>query len=222
MTGKIRVLIVDDQDGFREGLRFLLNNHPDIEVTGVACDGAEAVHMAQYLHPEVVLMDIMMPVLSGIEATRLITQQFPDMQVISLSAYDADDWVFKGVRSGAQGYLMKGSGTEAVVESIRAVHRGESLLDPAIARKVLDEFRRSVPSIKKPIETEQPFRPLTERENEILELIAHGMNNREIALKLCLTEGTIRNHSSRILSKLHAYDRTQAVIKAAQRGIVKL
>jgi DNA-binding NarL/FixJ family response regulator len=235
MADKIRVLIVDNQDTIRdgheghEGLRIVLNHIPDIVVAGVAFDGADAVHMARYLRPDVVLMDLEMPVLSGVEATRQITLQVPGTQVIILTSCDTDDAVFEAVRAGAQSFLLKGSGPQAVVAAIRAVQRGESELDPAIARKVLDAFRRS-PLPSPPLKTgpqvgeevELAVKPLTARENEILELIAQGLSNREIASKLTLTEGTIRNHSSRILSKLHAYDRTQAVIKAARQGIVKL
>ncbi|MCL5997213.1 MAG: response regulator transcription factor [Chloroflexi bacterium] len=223
MTDKIRVLIADDQDVIREGLRIVLNHYPDIEVADVAGDGAEAVRKAQDLWPDIVLMDLKMPVMNGIEATRRITEKLPGTQVVILTTYDTDDWVFEGVRAGAQGYLLKESGSEAVVASIRAVHRGESQLDPAIARKVLDAFRRSLPPKAEPqSRDEPPIEPLTERERGILELIAQGLSNREIAIKLSLTEGTVRNYSSKILSKLHAFDRTQAVIKAAKQGIVKL
>jgi DNA-binding NarL/FixJ family response regulator len=168
-------------------------------------------------------MDLKMPLMNGIEATRQIREKLPATQVIILTTYDTDDWVFEGLRAGAQGYLLKESGSEAVIDSIRAVQRGESQLDPAIARKVLNEFRRlSPPKAKQKDEDDLPIEPLTERENEILELIAQGLSNKEIAYKLYLNEGTIRNHSSKILSKLHAYDRTQAVIKAVRQGLIKL
>jgi DNA-binding NarL/FixJ family response regulator len=223
MTDRIRVLIADDQDVIREGLRTVLNHLQDIEVADVACDGAEAVRMAQILRPDIVLMDLKMPVLNGIEATRQITERLPGTQVVILTTYDTDDWVFEGLRAGAQGYLLKESGSEAVIASIRAVRRGESQLDPAVARKVLDEFRRlSPPKAERQTEDKVPIDPLTERESEILELIAQGLSNKEIAYRLVLNEGTIRNHSSRILLKLHAYDRTQAVINAVRQGIVKL
>jgi DNA-binding NarL/FixJ family response regulator len=223
MTDKIRVLIADDQDVIREGLRTVLNHLLDIEVVGVARDGAEAVCAAEALHPDIVLMDLKMPVLNGIEATRQITKKLPATQVIILTTYDTDDWVFEGLRAGAQGYLLKESGSEAVIASIRAVRRGESQIDPAVARKVLDEFRRLSPQkAEQSAEEDLPIEPLTERESEILELIAQGLSNKEIAGKLVLNEGTIRNHSSKILLKLHAYDRTQAVIKAVRQGIVKL
>lgn len=223
MTDKIRVLIADDQDVIREGLRTVLNHLADMEVVDLARDGAEAVRLAEQLHPDIVLMDLKMPVMNGIEATRRIREKLPGTQVIILTTYDTDDWVFEGLRAGAQGYLLKESGSEAVIDSIRAVQRGESQLDPAIARKVLNEFRRlSPPKAEQKDEDELPIEPLTERENEILELIAQGLSNKEIAYKLYLNEGTIRNHSSKILSKLHAYDRTQAVIKAVRQGLIKL
>src|SRR5690242_11707652 len=145
MTDRIRVLIADDQEVIRQGLRIVLNHVPDIEVVGVAGDGAEAVHMAQKLLPDIVLMDLKMPVLNGIEATRQITEKVPNAQVVILTTYDTDDWVFEGLRAGAQAYLLKESGSEAVIASIRAVCRGESQLDPPIARKVLDALRRALP-----------------------------------------------------------------------------
>ncbi len=223
MTDKISVLIVDDQEVIREGLRMVLNHQPDMVVLGVACDGADAVRLAQSLHPDIVMMDLKMPHMNGVEATRQITQTLSGTQVIILTTYDTDDWVFEGLRAGAQGYLLKESGSEAVIASIRAVHQGESQLDPPIARKVLDALRLTPsPQANPPIEAEALEEPLTEREAEILTLIAHGLSNKEIAARLYLTEGTIRNRSSRILSKLHAYDRTQAVLKAARQGLVKL
>lgn len=222
MADSIRVLIVDDQDMIREGLGVALRQYQDIEIIGMAGNGAEAVIMARDLRPDVVLMDLKMPVMDGIQATRQITMQLTGIQVIILTSYDTDYWVFEGVRAGAQGYLLKGSSLEAVVAAIHAVQRGESQLDPAIARKVLNAFRHTAPKAEPPAEQELPLKPLTEREREILELIAQGFSNKEIAARLCLTGGTIRNHSSKIFTKLHAYDRTQAVIKAARRGIVKL
>jgi DNA-binding NarL/FixJ family response regulator len=225
MTEKIRVLIADDQEIIREGLRIILNHCPDIEVVDVARDGAEAVHMARDSRPDIVLMDLKMPGMTGVEATRRITEaaSASSPQVIILTTYDTDDWVFEGVRSGAHAYLLKESGAEAVIASIRAVYRGESKLDPAIARKVLDAFRRLSPPKPSPCAEEgPPPEHLTERESEILELIAQGLSNREIAARLSLNEGTIRNHSSKILSKLHACDRTHAVIKAARQGLVML
>ena len=223
MTDKISVLIADDQEVIREGLRMVLNHLPDIAVLDVACDGVQAVQRAQELHPDIVMMDLKMPHMNGVEATRHITQTLTGTQVIILTTYDTDDWVFEGLRAGAQGYLLKESGSEAVIASIRAVHHGESQLDPHIARKVLDAFRLAPPPVpKQNIEAEELAEPLTERESEILDLIAQGLSNKEIAARLYLTEGTIRNRSSRILSKLHAFDRTQAVLKAARQGIVKL
>jgi DNA-binding NarL/FixJ family response regulator len=223
MTEKIRVLIADDQEIIREGLRIILNHCPDIEVVDAARDGAEAVRMARDSRPDVVLMDLKMPGMTGVEATRRITVAANGPQVIILTTYDTDDWVFEGVRSGAHAYLLKESGSEAVIASIRAVYHGESKLDPAIARKVLDAFRRLSPlKAAPPAADEPPCEQLTGREGEILDLIAQGLSNREIAARLSLNEGTIRNHSSKILSKLHACDRTHAVIKAARQGLIIL
>jgi DNA-binding NarL/FixJ family response regulator len=167
-------------------------------------------------------MDIKMPRLSGIEATRRITQTLPEVQVIILTTYDTDDLVFEGIRAGAQGFLLKDAGSDAILEAVRAVHRGESQLDPQIARKVMNEFRRVVAPAEPAPTDDGAYEALSERETEVLGLLARGMNSKEIAGTLFLSDGTVRNYVSSILSKLHANDRTQAVIKAARRGMVKL
>ena len=231
--GKIRVLLVDDQEIIRNGLTLIVNQEPDMTVVGQAENGVVAVQQAQALAPDIVLMDIKMPQLSGIQATRQIRDSVPGARVIILTTYDVDGWVFDGIRAGAKGYLLKDTPADDLVAGIRRVHEGESLLDPAIAGKVMDEFRRmSVPetttpsqSISAPQELSSEgslIEKLTEREAEILTLMSQGLNNRDIAAQLFLTEGTVRNYVSSILSKLHANDRTQAVIKAAHHKIVKL
>jgi DNA-binding NarL/FixJ family response regulator len=219
---KIRVLIVDDQDIVRQGLKIIVEHQPDMTVVAQAVDGEEAVRLAQTLKPDVVLMDIKMPRLSGIEATRRITQTLPEVQVIILTTYDTDDLVFEGIRAGAQGFLLKDAGSDAILEAVRAVHRGESQLDPQIARKVMNEFRRVVAPAEPAPADDGVYEALSERETEVLGLLARGMNSKEIAGTLFLSDGTVRNYVSSILSKLHANDRTQAVIKAARRGMVKL
>jgi DNA-binding NarL/FixJ family response regulator len=224
---KIRVLIADDQEIIRQGLAVILDNQDDIITVGQARDGEEVVSLARALQPDVVLMDIKMPRMNGIHATRIITGELPKTQVIILTTYDIDDWVFEGIRAGAQAYLLKDAGTDELADAIRGVHHGESQLDPAIARKVMAEFRRmSGPSPAAPPAVEQHPEPvmeaLTERETKVLALIAQGLGNRDIAAQLYLSEGTVKNYVSNIMAKLHANDRTQVVIKAVQQGIVKL
>ncbi len=173
-------------------------------------------------------MDIKMPKMNGIQATRIITRELATAQVIILTTYDSDDWVFDGVRAGAQAYLLKDAGKEELTAAIRGVHGGESQLDPAIARKVMDEFRRmsgspagsNTPAPRK--DDLPPIEALTQREHDVLSLIAQGMNNRDIAGALFLSEGTVKNYVSTIMAKLHANDRTQVVIRALKEGIVKL
>ena len=234
MEKKIRVLVADDQDIVRQGLQIILNLQPDITVVGEAANGIEAVALARQLQPDVALMDIKMPRMDGIEATRNITRDLPTVSVIILTTYDTDDWVFEGIRAGAQGYLLKDAGSEALLAAIRGVMQGESQLDPTIARKVMNEFRRvSTPpnsksgslilgSVPKMEPDEPRYEALTDREGEILGEIAQGLSNKEISTKLFLSEGTVRNYISSIMGKLHANDRTQVLVKAARRGMVKL
>jgi DNA-binding NarL/FixJ family response regulator len=228
----IRLLIVDDQDLIRQGLAIILDNQPDMRVVGQATDGEQALAAARTLKPDVVLMDIKMPRMNGIQATRAITSELPHTQVIILTTYDTDDWVFDGVRAGAQAYLLKDASTEELSNAIRGVHRGESQLDPAIARKVMDEFRRisggpgaeSPPDAFHPLShpDQPPIEQLTEREMDVLGLIAQGLGNKDIAARLFLSEGTVKNYVSTIMAKFHANDRTQVVVRALKEGIVKL
>ena len=225
--GKIRVLIADDQEIIRQGLAVILDNQEDIITVGQARDGEEAVSLARTLQPDMVLMDIKMPRMNGIQATRIITGELPKTQVIILTTYDIDDWVFEGIRAGAQAYLLKDAGTDELANAIRGVYHGESQLDPTIARKVMAEFRRmSGPPPAAPRAVEKNAEPvmeaLTERETKVLALIAQGLGNKDIAAQLYLSEGTVKNYVSNIMAKLHANDRTQVVIKAVQQGIVKL
>ena len=222
---KIRVLLADDQDIIRTGLTIILNHQADIEVVGQAADGLEAVDFAKRLHPDVILMDIKMPHLNGIQATRQIVAALPKTQIIILTTYDTDDWVFDGIRAGAIGYLLKDTSGDNLADAVRGALRGESQIDPTVARKVLREFqqltsRRAV--APPPVIEDEPLERLTDREEEVLKLLAGGLANKEIAQQLSLSEGTVKNHISAILTKLHANDRTQAVLTALKRGLVDL
>ena len=217
---RIRVLIADDQEVIRTGLTIILNHQPDLEVIGQAANGEQAVALAQSLEPDVILMDIKMPRLNGIQATRQICAAHPKTQIIILTTYDTDDWVFDGIRAGAIGYLLKDTAGDQLAEAVRGALRGESQIDPAVARKVLREFQRIGP--KRQVADEPLLEQLTEREEDVLKLMADGLSNRDIAERLSLSEGTVKNHVSVILDKLHANDRTQAVITALKRGLVDL
>jgi len=236
ITNKIRILIADDQEIVRQGLAIILDNQDDMSVVGQARDGEEAIAMARMLQPDVILMDIKMPRTNGIQATRAITSERPNAQIIILTTYDSDDWVFDGVRAGAQAYLLKDASPEELTQAIRGVHRGESQLDPTIARKVMDEFRRLSgntvsPFVQNPSGKDmsssregsgEPVEALTEREMDVLNLIAQGLSNKDIAGTLFLSEGTVKNYVSTIMAKFHANDRTQVVVRALKEGIVKL
>ena len=208
----IRVLIVDDHAIVRKGTRALLATERDIEVVGEADNGADAVALAQTLHPSVILMDLVMPRMDGIEATRQITSRQPEVRILVLTSFAADDKVFPAIRAGALGYLLKDTGPDDLVQAIHQVHLGQPSLEPSIARKVLSELSR-------PPQEPLTLDPLTERELDVLRLIAKGINNSEIANQLHLSEGTVRNHVSAILEKLGVSDRTQAAVIAIQHGL---
>ena len=211
----IRVFITDDHAIVRKGIRALLATEPDIEVVGEASNGAEAVRQAQTLRPDVILMDLVMPEMDGIEATRAITADQTGARVLVLTSFAADDKVFPAIKAGALGYLLKDSGPTELVQAIHQVHRGEPSLDPSIARKVLDELMH-------PQKAPPTVDPLTEREVDVLRLIAQGHSNKEIAEKLVVAEMTVRKHVSNILGKLHLASRTQAALYALKEGIVSL
>lgn len=226
---RIRVLVADDQPLVRRGMSLLLAAEPDIEVVGQAADGQEAVALAQALRPDVVLMDLHMPRKSGVLATREICAAAPQTRVMVLTTFDSDDLVFDAVRAGAQAYLLKDASEDEVLETVRAVHRGESRLTPHVARKVMDQFRllanKASAAAPEPVapppaqavrgETAMPVPDgLTEREEAVLELIAKGHSNRQIASALFLAEGTVKNHVSRIMQKLHANTRTELAVIA--------
>jgi DNA-binding NarL/FixJ family response regulator len=214
----IKILLVDDQPLFREGLRTLLSVHPDFEVVGEAGDGREAISLVRSRRPSVVLMDLQMPVLDGVAATRRLREEHPECRVIVLTTFDDDEMVFDGLRAGAVGYLLKDAPSEKLAEAIRVAARGETFLQPSVAAKVVAEFARLT---RKTVEGSNSFsEPLSERELEILRLIAGGASNREIADTLFLAEGTVKNHVTNILGKLGVRDRTQAAIKAKDSGLV--
>jgi len=223
---KIRVLIADDQEIIRTGLTIILNHQLDLEVVGQAADGQQAVEQSRALQPDVILMDIKMPVLNGIQATRQIVAEQSKTQIIILTTYDTDDWVFDGIRAGAVGYLLKDTVGDALAEAVRGVMRGESQIDPTVARKVLREFQHLTPDRASEPQADRGDEPalehLTGREEDVLKLLAAGLSNKDIAARLSLSEGTVKNHISAILTKLHANDRTQAVLTALKRGLVDL
>lgn len=221
MTGPqnpIRVLLVDDQALFREGLRTLLSVRSSVEVVGEAATGEEAVQRVKALQPQVVLMDLRMPVLGGVEATRRVRVADPRCQVIVLTTFDDEEEVFDALRAGAAGYLLKDAPSEALVQAIGAAARGESFLQPSIAAKVVAEFNR-LSRVRRPARVAL-IEPLSEREGEVLRHLAHGMSNKEIAASLNLAEGTVKNHMTNILGKLGVQDRTQAALKARELGLL--
>jgi DNA-binding NarL/FixJ family response regulator len=214
----ITVLLADDQPLFREGLRTLLSVHSDFEVVGEAGNGEEAIRLVHSLQPSVVLMDLQMPVLDGVAATRRLHDEQPGCRVIVLTTFDDDEMVFDGLRAGAVGYLLKDAPSEKLAEVIRVAAREETFLQPSVAAKVVAEFARL--SRKTTRISEGLIEPLSERELEILRLIAQGSSNREIADALFLAEGTVKNHVTNILGKLEVRDRTQAALKAKDAGLI--
>ena len=213
----IKILLADDQSLFRDGLRVLLSTQPDFEVVGEATNGEEALRLAVKLRPHIVLMDMRMPILDGVEATRRLNEIQPDCRVIVLTTFDDDELVFEGLRAGAVGYLLKAVSTPRLLEAIRAVARGESILDPSVTAKVVTEFARLANQSSRPAAL---VNPLSEREVEVLRLVAKGATNPEIAAALFIAEGTVRNHLTNILGKLAVNDRTQAAVKAKELGLV--
>ncbi len=211
----IRVLLVDDQALFREALHILLSVQEGIEVVGEAGDGEEALRMIAHSEPDVVLMDLQMPVLDGVAATRRVLVEHPDVRVIVLTTFDDDEYVFEGLRAGAIGYLLKDAPAQKLVEAIQSAARGETFLQPSIAAKVVAEFNRQGrrPSPSPLVE------PLTSREMDILRLLSEGLNNHEIADQLVITEGTVKNHVTNILGKLGVRDRTQAALRAHELNL---
>ena len=228
----VKVLIVDDQAIVRQGLEVILNHQAGIQVVGTASDGQEAIAQVDRLRPDVVLMDLKMPRLNGIQATRQIIASHPAIRVVVLTTYDADEWVFDAVRAGACGYLLKDCDGDEIGAAVCGAMSGEVRLDPAIAGKVLQEFNRlsqgststvrASPASAASPAFDPPVEALTERELAVLQEMAQGKNNREIAETLFLAEGTVKNYVSTIIAKPQANDRTEAAIKALKRGLARL
>lgn len=219
----IRVLLVDDQQLFREGLSTLLSIPDDITVIGEANNGQEAITAVAQNKPDVVLMDVRMPVMDGVAATREITQNYPDSRVIMLTTFDDDEYVFEGLKAGAAGYLLKDVPSNKLLEAIRAAANGDSFLEPSVAAKVVAEFARMGKQPSASTEQDpnsQLVEPLSSRELEILQHLATGASNREIANALFIAEGTVKNHVTNILGKLGVRDRTQAALKAHDLGLI--
>ena len=216
-TEKIKVLIVDDHQVVRQGLRTFLELQDDILVVGEAEDGRTAVEMARQFRPEVVLMDLVMPRLDGISATRQVKALGYDVKVIALTSFTEDDKVFPAIQAGASGYLLKDVSPENLVEAIRAAYRGEARLHPDIARKLMEQVAHQ-PRLAREVQEEN----LTEREREVIQLVAQGCSNQEIAKELVISEKTVKTHVSNILSKLQLEDRTQLAIYAIRKGLVNL
>ncbi|MEO6825782.1 MAG: response regulator transcription factor [Microbacteriaceae bacterium] len=212
------VLLVDDQLLVRTGFRLILDLEPDMSVIGEAADGAEAVGQVQQLRPDVVLMDIRMPVLDGIQATRALAEAGSPSRVLVLTTFDLDEYVYAAMSAGASGFLLKDAPREQLVAAIRVVARGEALLAPAITRRMVERFVRMPPPSSAPPEQ---LRALSVREREVLGLIAQGLSNAEIAMRLFLGEATIKTHVARLLGKLGVRDRVQAVILAYETGFVQ-
>ena len=215
----IRVLIADDQQMVRQGFTVLLNTQPDIEVVGQAVNGVEAVAQVAGLAPDVVLMDIRMPELGGIEATALITSATPQVKVLVLTTFDLDEYVYEALRAGASGFLLKDASADQLAEAVRVVAAGDALLAPGITRRLIAEFSRLDARPRTPLR--QRVGELTERETEVLALIAQGLSNAEIAVRLVVAEQTVKTHVGRILVKLGLRDRTQAAVFAYESGLVR-
>ena len=214
----IRVLLVDDQPLLRTGFRLILQTEPDLEVVGEAADGEVALAQVAALRPDVVLMDIRMPRMDGIEATRQICLRDDAPSVLVLTTYDLDEHVVEALRAGASGFLLKDVPADELVQAVRVVHSGAAVVAPTVTRRLLDRFARHLPAADAP---HRPVLPdLTEREHQVLLLVARGLSNAEIAAQLVLSETTVKTHVSNLLAKLGLRDRVQAVVLAYERGLV--
>ena len=215
----LRVLIADDQALLRAGFRLILTTEPDMQVVGEVVDGDQAVEAAARLRPDVVLMDIRMPKLDGLEATRRITAAGPPPpRIVILTTYDLDEYVYEALGAGASGFMLKDVSPEELITAVRVVAAGDALLSPSVTRRLIEEFARR-PSVRPP--DEPTIHGLTTREEEILKLVASGLSNQEIAAKLFLAESTVKTHITRIFSKLGVRDRVQSVVVAYEAGLVK-
>lgn len=210
----IRIIIADDHTLFRDGLKALFGSIPDVDVIGEADTGEAAIEKAASLQPDVMLMDIQMPDMNGIQATRNIVRTSPHIGIIIVTMFEDDDSVFSAMRAGARGYILKGADQEEMLRAIRAVANGEALFGPSIATRLMNYFSAPIAE-----EVAQVFPELTDRERQVLELIATGYNNRKIARQLTISEKTVRNHVSNIFNKLQVADRAQAIIRARRAGM---
>ena len=211
----IRVLIAEDQTLMRQGLHTILDLEDGFEVVGEAANGREAVERAAVLRPDVVLMDVQMPEMDGVAATAHITSVNPTVRVIILTTFDYDEYVFAGIKAGAMGYLLKDTPASELLHAIRRIHAGESLIQPSVATRMIAEFGERTQTAQR-----AAYAPLSEREREVLRLLAGGSSNRDIATQLVLAEGTVKNHVSAILGKIHAANRTQAARIAHEQGLI--
>lgn len=210
----MKILLCDDQAVIRDGLEMLLTLEKDLQVVASASDGAEAIELAAQKQPDLILMDLKMPGVNGIEATRDIRARFPHIKILVLTTYDDDEWVFDAIRAGASGYLLKDTPRQKIIEAIRGTMDGKSFVDPAVAGKLMSQLASNQ---KQPASV--LAEKLTERELDVLRLLAKGFNNSDIAGQLHLSEGTVRNHVSAILEKLRVSDRTQAAVIAIRHGL---
>jgi DNA-binding NarL/FixJ family response regulator len=208
MTDRIRILVADDHPVVREGLVAILSTQPDFDVVGEAATGLDVVRRAAEMEPEVILLDLELPEIDGVEAVRRILQQSPDIRIVVFTAFDRDEQIMGAIRAGAQGYLLKGAPRQDLFRAIRVVHAGGSLLEPVIASKLLGHVRDNAT-------------PITARERQVLGLLSQGATNQQIAGKLFITERTVKFHVSSLLSKLHASNRTEAVARARERGLIE-
>lgn len=221
MSERIQIVLADDQALFLEGLKTLLSLEGSLEIVAECRDGQEALEACREHRPHIVLMDLNMPVLDGVAATRAIKQELPEVNILTLTTFDDDERVFEALKAGASGYLLKDTPSQQLVEAIKAVSAGQSFLQPSIASKVLAEFNRmSAPAARASAPPVTLQEPLSRREEEVLVWLSRGCSNKEIAAKLSLAEGTVKNHVSNVLGKLGVLDRTQAALMARDLGLV--
>lgn len=216
---KLRLLLVDDQSLFREALRTLLSLQPDLEIVAEAENGERAITLARAHRPDVVLMDLRMPVMGGVESTRRLLQATPAARVVVLTTFDEDEEVFEALRAGAVGYLLKACSSEKLCESVRAAAKGASVLEPSIAARMMAEVTRAANRDGRKV-AQTLADPLTDRELDVLKLLAAGSSNKEIGARLNITEGTVKNHMTNVLGKLGVLDRTQAALRAREMGLI--